>query len=63
MSSYQGDAYDTPTQAGAMLDNMAVEKVGRTTQHTHGRVIGQIYGRSSYSVFCRVVRIQRSRFF
>jgi hypothetical protein len=27
-----------------MLDNMEVEKVGRATQHTKGRVIGQMYG-------------------
>ncbi len=44
VSSYQGDSYDTPAQAGALLDNMDVEKVGRTTQHTRGRVISQIYG-------------------
>jgi hypothetical protein len=44
VSSYQGNSYDTPAQATAILDNMEVEKVGRTTQYTHGRVIGQIYG-------------------
>ena len=43
-SSHQGTAYDTPITAGAMLDNIDVEKVGRTTQHTRGRVIGQMYG-------------------
>jgi hypothetical protein len=47
VSSYQGDSYDTPALAGAMVDNMEVEKVGRTTQHTKGRVIGQIYGANS----------------
>jgi hypothetical protein len=47
VSSYQGDSYDTPSVAGAMLDDMEVEKVGRTTQHTKGRVLGQIYGANS----------------
>jgi hypothetical protein len=44
VSSFQGNAYDTPTMTGALSPNMDVEKVGRTTGHTRGRVIGQIHG-------------------
>lgn len=44
VSSFQGTSYDTPTRAVQLLDNMNVEKVGRTTQHTTGRVVSQIYG-------------------
>jgi hypothetical protein len=44
VSSFQGDAYDTPSTVGILTDNMVVEKFGRTTNHTHGRVVGQIYG-------------------
>ncbi|MET3966836.1 hypothetical protein [Bradyrhizobium sp. S3.9.1] len=44
VSSFQGSVYDTPAQAGALTANMNVEKVGRTTGHTHGRVLGQMHG-------------------
>src|SRR5262249_6112486 len=36
-------AYDTPALAGPLLPQMDVEKVGRTTQRTHGKVIAELY--------------------
>jgi hypothetical protein len=44
VSSYQGQAYDTPTSVIAIQAGMAVEKVGRSTGHTTGRVVGQWHG-------------------
>jgi hypothetical protein len=44
VSSYQGNAYDTPTSIAIMSGGMAVEKVGRTTGHTRGVVVGQLHG-------------------
>jgi hypothetical protein len=44
VSSYQGAACDTPTAIGDLVANMVVEKVGRTTSHTKGKVISQIHG-------------------
>jgi len=44
VSSYQGDAYDTPSTHAALDDNQVVEKVGRTTRHTTGRVLGKYHG-------------------
>ena len=40
VSSMQGDSYDTPTQVRPLTDDLVVEKVGRTTGHTSGRVLG-----------------------
>lgn len=44
VSSFQGSAYDTPATAAAMVGGMEVEKVGRTTGHTRGKVLGQYHG-------------------
>jgi hypothetical protein len=44
VSSFQGTFYDTPIATMDFIDGMEVEKVGRTTGHTRGRVIGQIFG-------------------
>lgn len=41
VSSFQGDQYDTPTVFLDPLDGMIVEKVGRTTGHTTGRIVGR----------------------
>lgn len=41
VSSMQGDVYDTPTTLGVLADGMEVEKVGRTTRHTKGIVVGR----------------------
>lgn len=41
VTSYQGDAYDTPTQVQAPQEGMTVQKVGRTTGHTVGRIVGR----------------------
>jgi len=44
VSSYQGDAYDTPSTVGAIAAGMIVEKYGRTTGLTKGTVVSEIYG-------------------
>jgi len=44
VSSYQGSAFDTPATDSPLIGNQVVEKVGRTTQHTTGRVLGQLHG-------------------
>lgn len=44
VSSMQGDNYDTPAQAFGIFPGQRVEKVGRTTRHTSGVVIGQMAG-------------------
>lgn len=44
VSSMQGSAYDTPGLAGDLAAGQQVEKVGRTTGHTTGTVIGQMAG-------------------
>ncbi|MDQ2819211.1 MAG: S1 family peptidase [Pseudomonadota bacterium] len=42
--SYQGNLYDTPAKAFDMLAGQTVEKVGRTTGHTQGLILGQVTG-------------------
>ena len=44
VSSFQGNAYDTPSTATAMVGGLEVEKYGRTTGLTKGRVLGQVNG-------------------
>lgn len=44
VTSYQGDAYDTPATSLPLQAGMKVEKVGRTTGHTQGVVQCQIAG-------------------
>jgi hypothetical protein len=44
VSSFQRDVYDTPGATGPISAGMAVEKVGRTTGHTVGTVVSQVYG-------------------
>lgn len=44
VSSFQGNAYDTPTQTVPLTAGLTVEKVGRTTGHTRGVVISQFVG-------------------
>lgn len=41
VSSMQGDKYDTPAQILDPAVQMIVEKVGRTTGHTIGKIVGQ----------------------
>lgn len=41
VSSSQGGIYDTPTSVVDPVDGMIVEKVGRTTGHTRGKIIGR----------------------
>jgi hypothetical protein len=44
VTSYQGVVYDTPTGTSLIAPGQNVEKVGRTTGHTSGLVVGQYYG-------------------
>lgn len=44
VSSFQGNVYDTPAGTFEMLAGQKVEKVGRTTGHTKGEIMGQIIG-------------------
>jgi hypothetical protein len=44
VSSFQGESYDTPAVASELADHQQVEKVGRSTGHTKGVVVGEAYG-------------------
>ncbi|TIP49649.1 MAG: hypothetical protein E5X77_10075 [Mesorhizobium sp.] len=44
VTSFQRDQFDTPAASIALSPNMSVEKVGRTTGLTRGKVVGQIFG-------------------
>jgi hypothetical protein len=44
VTSFQGTAYDTPSGVAVLAPDLQVEKVGRTTGHSHGRVISQMHG-------------------
>lgn len=52
VSSFQGDAYDTPASTAPLAPQMDVEKVGRTTGHTFGKVLSQIYGAAYITYRC-----------
>ncbi len=41
VSSMQGEAFDTPLQVLDPVEGMRVEKVGRTTRHTKGLIVGK----------------------
>lgn len=63
ISSYQGSFYDTPNRALTMLPGMEVEKVGRTTALTRGRVISQIFGPVSITYNASAYNFQGGVFF
>lgn len=42
VSSMQGHTYDTPIEVIDPTDGMVVEKVGRTTGHTTGKIVGRM---------------------
>lgn len=44
VTSYQGTVYDTPSACAPLIGGMEVEKVGRTTGHTKGQVLSQLFG-------------------
>lgn len=44
LSSMQGSVYDTPIDVEDIAPGMMVEKVGRTTGHTRGYVVSEMYG-------------------
>lgn len=41
VSSMQGEAFDTPLRVEDPVEGMRVEKVGRTTRHTKGQIVGK----------------------
>lgn len=44
VTSLQGGIYDTPTLVEDPAEGMVVEKVGRTTGHTRGKIVGRELG-------------------
>ncbi len=44
VTSFQRADYDTPANAAPLVADLEVEKVGRTTGHTRGKVIGEMFG-------------------
>lgn len=44
ISSMQRNAYDTPSSVADLSPGLSVEKVGRTTGHTRGTILGEIVG-------------------
>lgn len=44
LTSFQGSFYDTPAETTALVAGIQVEKVGRTTGHTIGTVVTEIFG-------------------
>lgn len=44
VTSFQGNAYDTPSTTMPLQAGLNVEKVGRTTGHTSGYVDSELYG-------------------
>lgn len=44
LTSFQGSAYDTPAETAELVAGIQVEKVGRTTGHTAGVVLSEVYG-------------------
>jgi hypothetical protein len=44
VSSFQGTTYDTPSIVAPLQVESAVEKIGRTTGHTAGKVVGRMNG-------------------
>lgn len=44
ISSMQRTVYDTPSSVADLATGMSVEKVGRTTGHTRGTILGELVG-------------------
>ena len=44
VTSHQGTIYDTPNVVAPIQANQAVQKIGRTTGHTNGLVLGMLAG-------------------
>lgn len=63
VSAMQGSAYATPAEIAPLADGMAVQKVGRTTGHTHGLVTGKIAGYQSVSYVVPELQQQFNVFF
>lgn len=63
VSSMQGNAYDTPEEVADPVPGMIVEKIGRTTGHTHGVIVAQSASPIPVSYNVREYGIQKVVFF
>lgn len=63
VSSFQGTAYDTPATASALEVESNVEKVGRTTGHTAGRVVAKMNGAYGFPYTASLYGFNGSVFF
>ncbi len=63
VSAMQGMSYPTPPTISPIVDGMKVQKVGRTTGHTHGIVTGKIAGFQSVSYVVPELQQQFNVFF
>lgn len=63
VSAMQGGSYPTPSTVTPLADGMQVQKVGRTTGHTHGVVTGKIAGFQSVSYVVPELQQQFNVFF
>lgn len=63
VSAMQGGSYPTPTTVTGIAVGMQVQKVGRTTGHTHGLVTGKIAGFQSVSYVVPELQQQFNVFF
>ncbi len=63
VSSMQGAFYETPNSIEKITDGLPVQKVGRTTGHTHGMVTGKIAGFQSVSYVVPELQQQFNVFF
>lgn len=63
VSAMQGTSYATPSVIAPLIDGLGVQKVGRTTGHTHGVVTGKIAGYQSVSYVVPELQQQFNVFF
>lgn len=63
VTSMQGNAYDTPLEVADPMPGMLVEKVGRTTGHTHGQIVAQSASPVPVAYNVREYGITKSVFF
>jgi hypothetical protein len=63
VSSFQGSIYDTPQTVSPLLTESMVEKVGRTTGHTQGKVISQMNGAYGFPYTAALYKFTGNVFF
>lgn len=61
--SMQGNLCDTPPQVGEPISGSIVEKIGRTTGHTRGRIIGQSVAPLSVGYLLNEYSVRKSVYF